>query len=117
MGRTSWWRGTHELREASAVLGTAYPLGIFRRENVVRFGDRDHSLRAAGFWGRVWHLADDAGQLLVEVHPRGVFRRGAILRILSPVDVDLLAFTYHLVNMRWQEQTAAGAGAAASAAG
>ena len=114
--QTSWWRGTYELREAGAVLGTARPLGIFRRENIVRFGERDYRLGAAGFWGRIWYLADDAGQMLVEVHPRGVFRRGAIMRILSPVDVDLLVFTYHLVNTRWQEQTAAGASAGATAA-
>jgi hypothetical protein len=31
------------------------------------------------------------------------------MRILRPVDVDLLVFTYHLVNTRWQEQTAAAA--------
>ncbi|MGD8967231.1 MAG: hypothetical protein PVI07_06960 [Anaerolineae bacterium] len=118
MEQTSWWRGTYELREGGTVLGTARPLGVFRREDVVRFGDRDYRLRAAGFWGRIWHLVGDGpeaqGQMLVEVHPRGVFRRGAILRILSPVDANLLAFTYHLVNARWQEQAAAaGAGAAA----
>jgi hypothetical protein len=90
-------------------VGTARPLGIFRRENTVRFVERDYRLGAAGFLGRIWHLVDDAGQMLVEVRPRGVFRRGAIMRILRPVDVDLLVFTYHVVNTRWQEQTAAAA--------
>lgn len=114
MKQTNWWHGTHELQEGGVVLGTARALGLLRRENSVRFGGRDYRLRAAGFWGRVWHLVDDAS-LLVEVHPRGIFRRGAILRILRPVDADLLAFTYYLVNARWGEQTAAasaGAGAA-----
>jgi hypothetical protein len=115
--RTSWWRGTYELQEHGVVLGRARPLGLLRRENVVRFADRDYRLRAAGFWGRVWHLVDDRpadrGEILVACHPRGVFRRGAILRILRPVDLNLLAFAYHLVNARWQEQSAA-AGAAAA---
>jgi hypothetical protein len=115
--QTSWWRGAYELREGSAVLGTAQPLGIFRRESIVRFGGGDYRLRAAGFWGRVWFLVGEAGQALVEVQPRGVFQRGAILRILGPVDLDLLVFAYHLVNARWQEQTAAaGASAGATAA-
>ncbi|MGD2177198.1 MAG: hypothetical protein PVG71_05185 [Anaerolineae bacterium] len=119
--RTSWWRGTYELREDGAVLGTARPLGIFRRENVVRFGDHDYRLRAAGFWGRIWHLVDDGpaaeGEIVVAFRPRGVFRRGAILQILSPVDLHLLVFAYYVVNARWQEQSAAaGAGAGAAAA-
>jgi hypothetical protein len=115
--QTSWWRGSYEIREDGTVLGTAQPLGIFRRENVVRFGDRDYRLRAAGFWGRIWHLVDNAGEALIEVQARGVFQRGAVVRILRAVDVDLLAFTYHLVNARWQEQAAvAGASAGAAAA-
>lgn len=119
--RTSWWRGTYELREDGTVLGTARPLGIFRRKNVVRFGDRDYWLIAAGFWGRIWHLVGDEpaaqGEIVATFHPRGVFRRGAILRILRAVDLDLLFFSYYVVNARRQEQTAAaGAGAGAAAA-
>jgi hypothetical protein len=115
--QTSWWRGTYELRDDGTVLGTARPLGLFRRENVVRFANRDYRLRAAGLWGRIWHLVDDGiaaqGEILVAFHPRGAFRRGAILRIMGPVDLNLLVFAYHLVNTRWQEQSAAaGAGAA-----
>jgi hypothetical protein len=107
--QTSWWRGTVELREDSAVVGTAQPLGIFRRENLVRFGDLDYRLRAIGFWGRIWRLVDEAGQRLLDLRPRGPFQRGAILSILNPVHLDLLVFTYHLVNTRWHEQTAAAA--------
>ena len=109
MKQTNWWRGTYELQEGDTLLGTVRPLGIFRRENIVRFGHQDYRLRAVGLWGRLWHLADDAGRTLVEVHRRGIFRRGAILRILSPLDLDLLVFTYHIVNARWDEQTTAAA--------
>jgi hypothetical protein len=114
MERTSWWRGTHELREDEAVLGTARPRGILRREFVLHLDDQAHTLRTAGFWGRIWHLIDGAGEMVVEIRPRGVFRRGATLRILKPVDVDLLAFAYHLVRARWQEQAATAGGAAAA---
>jgi hypothetical protein len=115
--RASWWRGVYELWEDGVMAGVARPLGILRRENVVRLGGRDYRLRAAGFWGRVWHLLDDAGQMLVEVRPRGIFRRGAVLRILGPVDVDLLILAYHVVNGRWREQTAAAGASAGAAAG
>jgi hypothetical protein len=52
--------------------------------------------------------------ILLEVQPRGIFRRGAYLTILGPVEADLLAFVYYLVNVRWQEQTAAASAAAGS---
>lgn len=112
--RTSWWRGTYELREDDTVLGTARPMGLFRRENAVQFGEQAYRLRAAGFCGRIWHLLDSAGETVMEIRPRGAFRRGAILRIRKSVDLTLLAFTYGLVQASWQEQTAAaGAGGAA----
>lgn len=132
--RTRWWRGTYELREEGTVLGTARPRGFFRREFILVLGDEltgseslgneplgdeplgdeslgnePYTLRAAGFWGRIWHLIDRAGETVVEVRPRGPFRRGATLRIFKPVDVGLLAFAYRLVRARWQEQTAAAA--------
>jgi hypothetical protein len=137
--RTSWWRGTYELREDGTVLGTARPRGFFRREFILVLGSdplgdeppggesldneslgneplgskllvtEPYTLRAAGFWGRIWHLIDRAGEMVVEVRPRGPFRRGATLRIFKPVDVGLLAFAYRLVTARWQEQTAAAA--------
>jgi hypothetical protein len=119
MERTSWWRGTYEMREDGIVLGMARPRGFFRREFILVLGDEPlgheslvaepYTLRAAGFWGRIWHLIDGAGETVVEVRPRGPFRRGATLRIFKPVDVGLLAFAYRLVRARWQEQTAAAA--------
>jgi hypothetical protein len=107
--RTNWWRGSYELRKGGATVGEARPLGVFRRENVIQFEGQGYRLRAADFWSRSWLLADNAGQTLAKIRPRGLFRRGAILRILGPLDVGLLAFTYHLVNARWREQSAAAA--------
>jgi hypothetical protein len=51
--------------------------------------------------------------VLLDIQPRGVFRRGAYLTILEPMNIDLLVFTYYLVNARWQEQSAAASSAAA----
>ncbi|MGD2148327.1 MAG: hypothetical protein PVH41_16665 [Anaerolineae bacterium] len=107
--RTNWWRGVYELRKDDLAVGEARPLGILRRNNAIRFGGHDFRLRAGDFWSRSWTLADDGDQTLVKICPRGAFRRGAILRILRPVDADLLALTYHQANVRWREQTAAAA--------
>ena len=112
--RTSWWRGWHELRENAVVLGTACPRGFWRRTIEVGFRGAMYELVPASFWSRGWRLLDEMGTTLVEVQPRGVFRRGAYLMIMEPVSVDLLVFTYYLVNVRWQEQAAAAGAAAGS---
>ena len=109
--RTSWWRGWHELRENGVVLGTACPRGFWRRAMEVGFQGAMYELVSAGFWSRGWLLLDEMGTTLIEVHPRGVFRRGAYLMIVEPVSADLLVFAYYLANVRWQEQSAAGAAA------
>ena len=112
--RTSWWRGWHELREDGVVLGTARPRGFWRRTMSVGLKGRTNDLEPADFWSRGWRLVDGAGAILLEVRPRGVFRRGAYLTIVGSVHADLLVFAYYLVNVRWQEQSAAAASAAAS---
>lgn len=109
--RTSWWRGSYELRDATGVVGTAWPMGLLRRENRVQFRTNSYRLVAAGVWGRVWNLLDEAGTTVIVVRPRGVFRRGAILRVMLPVDASLLVFTYSLVSARWHEQASAAASA------
>ena len=114
VARTSWWRGWHELRESGVVLGTARPQGFWRRTMSVGFQGAMYELALAGFWSRAWHLVDEAGMVLLEIRPRGVFRRGAYLTIMGPVHADLLLFTYYLVNVRWQEQSAAAGAAAGS---
>jgi len=55
--------------------------GVFRRVFDLHFDDQMHTLRTAGFWGRVWYLVDGAGMTLLEVCPRGAFRRGAHLAV------------------------------------
>jgi len=112
--RTSWWRGWHELREDGVVLGTARPRGFWRRTMSVGFRGLVCELEPMGFWSRGWYLTDEAGTILLEVQPRGFFRRGAYLTIRGAVDADLLVFAYYLVNVRWQEQSAAASGAAAA---
>lgn len=112
--RTKWWRGWHELRENGVVLGTARPLGFWQRTMSVGFRGQMYELVPTSFWCRGWYLVDEAGTILIEVQPRGIFRRGAYVMVREPVDVDLLVFTYYLVNTRWQEQTAAASGAAAA---
>jgi hypothetical protein len=110
----SWWRGWHELREDGIVLGTARPLGFWRQKMSVGFRGEMYELVPASFWARSWLLTDGTERELIDVQPRGVFRRGAYLTILAPIHTDLLVFVYYLVNVRWQEQSAAAAAAAGS---
>jgi len=110
--RTSWWGGRHELREKETVLAKAQPRGFWRREIVIRFDTQKYVLRPAAFWSRSWHLDGAGGIRLLEIRPRGVFRRGAHVKVMAPVDVELLVFAYHLVYTRWQEEAAAASAAA-----
>ena len=111
--RTSWWRGWHELREGGIVLGTAVPLGFWRRAAEIGFRGMAYALEPTSVWSRGWRLIDKDGMVVLEIQPRGVFRRGAYLTIRGPVHIDLLIFAYYIVNVRWQEQSAAAAAAAA----
>ena len=112
--RTSWWRGWHEMRENGIVLGTARPLGFWRRAMSVGLRGQMYELVPAGFWSRGWYLVDGAGTMILEIQPRGLFRRGAYMVIKGRVDADLPVFAYYLVNVRWQEQAAAASAAAGS---
>jgi len=112
LARTSWWRGWHELRENGIVLGTSRPEGFWQRTTRIGFRGKMYWLEPAGFWSRGWHLTDGAGTVLLDVQPRGLLRRGAYLTIVGSVHADLLVFAYYLVNVRWQEQSAAASAAA-----
>jgi hypothetical protein len=112
--RTNWWRGWHEMREGSIVLGSAHRQGFWRRTMGIGFRGATYELRPADFWSRGWHLCDEMGTTVVEIRPRGIFRRGAYLTVMQPVHVDLLIFVYYLVNVRWQEQSGAAGAAAGS---
>jgi len=115
--KTSWWRGWHELRENGVVVGTARPRGFWRRSMDVGFRGRTYELLPADFWSRAWVLVDEMGQDVLAVEPRGIFRRGAYVSILGTVHPDLVVFAYYLVNVRWQEQSAAAATSASAATG
>ena len=115
--RTHWWRGWHELRENGVVVGTARPRGFWRRSMDVGFRGRTYELLPADFWSRAWVLVDEMGQDVLAVEPRGIFRRGAYVSILGTVHPDLVVFAYYLVNVRWQEQSAAAATSASAATG
>jgi hypothetical protein len=109
--QVAWWRSQHELLEGDAVLATARPPSFWSRALSVGFGGQEYALKS-DFWGRRWRLTDEAGTALLEIRPRGVFRRGAYLTVQDAVDADLLAFTYYLVHVRWEERHTAGAAAA-----
>ena len=55
---------SYELREQGGVLGNAAPLRTCRRDGSVGLDDRADSLRAIGFWGRLWHLLNAAGDIV-----------------------------------------------------
>jgi hypothetical protein len=112
--KTSWWRGWHELRENDIVVGSAHPAGFWGRTMSVGFRGLMYELVPAGFWSDGWHLLDGMGTVLVEVRRLGFFRRKVVLTVHGTVHPDLLVFVYYLVNVRWQEQTAAAAAAAGS---
>jgi hypothetical protein len=107
--RTSWWRGWHELQENGIVLGTARSGNFWRQSMDVGFRGARYELVPVGCLSRGWLLVDEAGSTLVAVEPRGAFRRGAYMRISERVPADLVVFIYYLVNVRWQEQSAAAA--------
>ena len=112
--KTSWWRGWHELRENGIVVGSARSIGFWGRTMSVGLRGLMYELVPAGFWSDGWDLLDEAGTVLVEVRRWGFFRRKVVLTVRGPVHPDLLVFVYYLVNVRWQEQTAAAAAAAGS---
>jgi hypothetical protein len=109
--RTSWWRGEYELRRGGAALALAQTRGFFRSEIALQFGARRYTLERLGFFNRGWRLVDEGRMALLEVYPQGVFKRGAFLEILGEIDAALLVFSYYLVYVRWQEETAAVAAA------
>ena len=111
--RTSFWRGWYELRQNGIVIGGAVPEGFWRRTFQLGYrGLEGYVLEPTSVWNRSWRLVDPSGTALLDLEPRGVFKRGARVAVLGEVDLELLAFTYYLVNVRWQEQHAAASAAA-----
>jgi hypothetical protein len=114
MRKTNWWRGWHEMREDGVVVGTAHSQGFWQRTMSIGFRGATYELVPAGCWSRGWCLLDGTEATVIEVYPRGAFQRGAYLTVVEPVHVDLLAFAYYLVNVRWQDQSAAAVAATGS---
>jgi hypothetical protein len=104
---TSFWKGTHEMREGGVLLGTARTRGVFKRQVDVGFGERQYVLQPGSVWKRNWLLVDLEGTVLLEMRPRGAFRRGAFVAVLAEVGIDLLAFAYYLVHKSWEAESAA----------
>jgi hypothetical protein len=103
--KTSFWKSHYELRQGSAVLGSAAPRGKLRRAFLISFDDEIFGLFPGGSKLRSWKIKNYQDQVLCEIHPRGALKRGAILKIFSPVPFNLLVFSYCLVIKRWQEQS------------
>jgi hypothetical protein len=112
--RTSFWRGSYEARRGGTVLGSSCPRGIFRRDIDIAFDGQAYLLRPRGFWGRSWVFEDAAGNGLVEVAPRGILRRGAWLTVLRELHIDLLAYVYFAVYIRWQQESSSAAAASSA---
>jgi hypothetical protein len=104
--KVHWLESVHEVSENGIVRGTADRRGIFDRDMVLRFDGREYLLRSAGLLNQGWYLVDDLGCQLLEVQPRGMLRQGAYLRLFDLLDIGLVAFTYYLVHVRWQEDAA-----------
>jgi hypothetical protein len=111
--KASWWRGWHELQENGIVIGSARPLGFWGQRMSVGFRGKMYELESAGFWSDSWQLIDESDTVVMEVRRRGFFRRKVRLAAHEAVSPDLLVFVYYLVNVRWQEQSAAAAAVAA----
>jgi hypothetical protein len=116
MQKTHWLGTAHQLVEGDVVRGTADGVGLLRQDLAIQFEGRAYSLQPKGLFNQAWVLLDEQGSSLVEVQPRGAFKQGAFVTILGAVDADLVAFTYYLVNTRWQEAAAVAACTASAAA-
>ena len=114
VGKTSWWKGWHELRENGIVVGSARPLGFWAQRIGVGFRGRMYELVSAGFWSDGWDLLDESGMKILEIRRRGFFRRMVDLLAHEEILPDLLVFAYYLAHVRWQEQTAVVATTAAA---
>ena len=102
------WLGTaYEMVDGDAVRAWADRPGLLRRDMAVQFDGRDYWLEPEGFLKQGWFLLDAERRTLMEIQPRGVLRQGAYLTVHSSIELDLVAFTYFLVQMRQQEDAAA----------
>ena len=104
--KVHWLGSAHEASENGIVRGTADRRGAFDRDMVLWFDGQECLLQAAGLLNQGWYLVDYMGYQVLEVQPRGLLRQGAYLKLFDLLDVGLVAFTYYLVHVRWQEDAA-----------
>ncbi|HHS98331.1 MAG TPA: hypothetical protein ENK08_10670 [Chloroflexi bacterium] len=105
--RRRWWGGVYELREGNRVRGTARPFGLLRRGMEILYEGRPYKLQPIRSWGLAWRLSDGGDVPLLEIRPKGPFRRGVRIKVLSSVDLPLVAFAYYLVYTLWRQAAAA----------
>jgi hypothetical protein len=91
------------------VIASAAPRGGLSRVVIIAFEDEFFALLPGKGMSRSWTLRNSQDQVLCEFKPRGTFKRGAMLRILNQISISLLVFSYCLVSIKWQQQSAAGA--------
>jgi len=105
--KTSFWKSHYLLEEGGAELGSAKPPRAISRSFDLIYGGEGLAVAPVKGISRSWRLLDSRGDPICEIKPRGAFKRGALIRILSQVDVKLLVFVYCLVTRRWQEESSA----------
>ncbi len=107
--KISFWKSHYELKQEGAVIASAAPRGGLSRVSIITFEGEPYALLPGKGMSRSWTLRNSQDQVLCEFKPRGTFKRGAMLRILNQISISLLVFSYCLVSIKWQQQSAAGA--------
>jgi len=105
--KVSFWKSLYELRQEGAVIASAAPRGGLSRVLIITFEGETFGLFPGKGLSRSWVLKNSLGQVLCEFKSRGTFKRGAMLRIFNQISISLLIFSYCLVRIKWQEQSAA----------
>lgn len=107
--KPSLWKDRYQLLENGAIIGEAHPPKKLRRAFQIDWGGEVYRLAPGGSKLRSWTLSQEGGQVLCEILPRGGLKRGALIRIGTEIQLNLLVFGYCLVAKRWQEESTAAA--------
>ncbi len=105
--KTSLLKAQYELDQEGVKLGSAKPAKALRKALSLELEGKSFSLVPGKLLTRTWNLLNSEGSPICELKPRGVLKRGAVIQILSPVELKLLVFAYCLVTKRWQEESSA----------